>query len=49
MRKKVILACEICHQRNYSTSKNATNQSERLEVKKFCGRCNEHTIHRETK
>ncbi|WP_027726414.1 50S ribosomal protein L33 [Tuberibacillus calidus] len=49
MRKKVILACEVCQQRNYTTTKNTAHSSERLEFKKFCSRCNEHTIHRETK
>ncbi|WP_077615899.1 50S ribosomal protein L33 [Caenibacillus caldisaponilyticus] len=49
MRKKIILACEVCQQRNYTTTKNATTQSERLSIRKFCVRCNRHTIHRETK
>ncbi|MFD1021188.1 50S ribosomal protein L33 [Thalassobacillus hwangdonensis] len=49
MRKKVILACSICSSRNYSSYKNSTTQSERLEVRKFCKRCGTHTLHRETK
>ncbi|MFD1738267.1 50S ribosomal protein L33 [Bacillus salitolerans] len=48
MRKKVVLACEVCQSRNYSTYKK-TDQSERLEIKKFCSVCNTHSIHRETK
>ncbi|MFZ3590870.1 50S ribosomal protein L33 [Bacillus sp. DJP31] len=48
MRKKVILACEVCSQRNYSTMKNTT-LADRLEVNKFCKVCNSHTVHRETK
>ncbi|WP_184247015.1 50S ribosomal protein L33 [Gracilibacillus halotolerans] len=48
MAKKVTLACEFCDSRNYSTDKNDAN-SKRMEVKKFCKRCNRHTIHRETK
>ncbi|WP_456277097.1 50S ribosomal protein L33 [Bacillus sp. AK128] len=48
MRKKVVLACEVCSQRNYTTMKRA-DQAERLEVNKFCKTCNTHTNHRETK
>ncbi|WP_347862830.1 50S ribosomal protein L33 [Salimicrobium sp. PL1-032A] len=49
MRKKVILACTECSGRNYSTHKKAEKTNERLEVNKFCTRCNGHTLHRETK
>lgn len=49
MRKKVILACEVCHNRNYTTAKNPKENPERLETKKFCKSCNAHTTHRETK
>ncbi|MBP0727041.1 50S ribosomal protein L33 [Bacillus sp. RG28] len=48
MRKKVVLSCSTCNNRNYTTMKNSSLQ-ERLEIKKFCKTCNEHTIHRETK
>ncbi|WP_407271463.1 50S ribosomal protein L33 [Radiobacillus sp. PE A8.2] len=49
MRKKVVLACTACLSRNYSTDKNNSNNSERLEAQKYCKRCGEHTLHRETK
>ncbi|ELK46912.1 UNVERIFIED_CONTAM: 50S ribosomal protein L33 [Halobacillus marinus] len=49
MRKKVILACTQCLSRNYSSYTNRSNQSERLEVRKFCKNCGSHTLHRETK
>ncbi|WP_132747074.1 50S ribosomal protein L33 [Scopulibacillus darangshiensis] len=49
MRKKIILACSICKQRNYTSTKNARTNPERVEVNKFCKTCNEHTLHRETK
>ncbi|ENQ3080735.1 50S ribosomal protein L33 [Bacillus sp. JJ864] len=48
MRKKVVLACEKCNNRNYSTMKD-TSSVERLEIKKFCKTCNAHMIHKETK
>ncbi|MEI4804171.1 50S ribosomal protein L33 [Bacillus sp. NPDC077411] len=48
MRKKVVLACEKCNNRNYSTMKDISSV-ERLEIKKFCKTCNAHMIHKETK
>ncbi|MBM7365133.1 50S ribosomal protein L33 [Priestia taiwanensis] len=48
MRKKVILACSVCNNRNYTTMKNSS-EVERLEMKKFCNNCNSHSVHRETK
>lgn len=47
MSKKLVLACEKCGSRNYSTVNN--NGTERLEIKKFCQNCNAHTVHKETK
>lgn len=45
--KKVVLACSACGSRNYSTA--GKNDLARLELKKFCGKCGAHTIHKETK
>ncbi|MRG87999.1 50S ribosomal protein L33 [Salinibacillus xinjiangensis] len=49
MRKKVILACTECHNRNYSSYKNSESESGRLEIKKYCKHCGKHTLHQETK
>ncbi|WNF37037.1 50S ribosomal protein L33 [Bacillaceae bacterium IKA-2] len=49
MRKKVVLGCGICKARNYTTEKNPALNPERVETKKFCKVCNEHTLHLETK
>lgn len=49
MREKVILVCEKCYSRNYSTYKNKSTHTKRLEVKKYCSKCNEHTLHKESK
>ncbi|WP_437182837.1 50S ribosomal protein L33 [Shouchella oshimensis] len=46
--KKRIMACERCQARNYSYPTD-NNAHTRLEMKKFCKRCNEHTLHLETK
>ncbi|WP_047393130.1 50S ribosomal protein L33 [Pisciglobus halotolerans] len=47
--KKTALACSVCGSRNYQARTSEGNRSERLEVKKFCKYCNQHTLHRETK
>ncbi|RDI39025.1 50S ribosomal protein L33 [Falsibacillus pallidus] len=48
MSKKVVLACSVCSSRNYSTNHKAPS-GDRLELRKFCKTCNDHTIHKETK
>ena len=48
MADKVILVCTECLSRNYTTQKNR-NSAERLELNKFCPKCNKHTLHKETK
>lgn len=47
-RKKVILICNICLSRNYSVFK-SQNSTEKLEIKKYCPKCNKHTQHKETR
>ncbi|MGM8365546.1 50S ribosomal protein L33 [Virgibacillus sp. W0181] len=49
MNKKITLACSICSSRNYTTNKNISTNLNRLEVNKFCKRCEKHTLHQETK
>ncbi|MCC5895832.1 MAG: 50S ribosomal protein L33 [Alkalibacterium sp.] len=49
MRVNVTLECTECKERNYLTSKNKRNNTERLEVKKYCPRERKTTLHRETK
>ena len=46
--KKVILTCSICLSRNYSLSK-SKSKVDRLQLKKYCPRCNQYTLHKETK
>lgn len=45
----ITLACGTCKRRNYTTMKNKRNDTERLEIKKFCKFCRKHLEHRETK
>ena len=47
--KMVVLACEECKERNYTTTKNKKTNKDRMEMKKHCPRCNKHTVHKETK
>ena len=47
MKKKIQLVCSECLISNYSTNKSTEGQ--RLFVKKFCKRCNKHTMHKENK
>lgn len=49
MADRVVLECTKCKNRNYVTYKNKKNTSERLELKKYCKFCKEHTAHKETK
>jgi len=46
---KTALACTVCGSRNYSLDRGHKTRSERLELKKFCKYCKEHTLHKETK
>ncbi len=47
-RKKVILLCDECLSRNYSFFK-SPNSDKRIEIKKFCKKCNKHSVHKETR
>lgn len=49
VRPKVTLACADCKERNYITKKNRRNNPDRIEMKKFCSRCNSSTVHKETR
>jgi len=49
MREIITLQCMDCKNRNYTKTKNKKTMSERLELKKFCGHCRHHTVHREVK
>jgi len=48
-RETITLACEKCKGRNYTTVKNKKNDSQRLELKKYCPKCRICTVHKETK
>lgn len=45
----LILACSICKNQNYTTTRNTTNIKEKLSLSKFCKHCRKHTEHNEIK
>ena len=48
-RPVITLACVECKERNYTKEKNRRNDPGRLELNKYCPRCRQHNLHRETK
>ena len=53
-REHVTLECTVCKSRNYRTSKQLKprgqkKQVEKLNIKKYCPKDREHTLHRERK
>ena len=49
MRTMVTLACTECKRRNYTTTKNKATMPDRMEIKKYCPWCRQHTVHKETR
>ena len=45
----ITMACGECQRRNYHTTKNKKNVTDRLELRKYCKWCRKHTAHKETK
>ena len=48
-REIITLACTECKRRNYTTTKDRMKTPDRLEFKKFCKFCRNHTPHREVR
>lgn len=49
MREKIKLVCSVCLSRNYTTTKQKLNSTDRLEIKKYCKHCKTYTVHKESK
>ena len=45
----VTLMCSECRRRNYTTTKNKKRTTGKLEFRKYCRFCRNHTLHKETK
>ena len=48
-REHITLECTECKNRNYVSEKNKRNNSDRLEITKYCKFCKKTTVHKETK
>ena len=48
-RENITLECTECKNRNYVTSKKKRNNTDRLELVKYCKFCKKRTTHKETK
>ncbi|CAC13662.1 50S RIBOSOMAL PROTEIN L33 [Mycoplasmopsis pulmonis] len=48
-REGFTLACKECKMENYISKKNKKKHVEKLEINKFCSKCNSKTMHREKK
>jgi len=48
-RDLVILACNECKRRNYTTTRNKRTSSDRLEIKKYCRFDRKRTLHKEVR
>jgi large subunit ribosomal protein L33 len=49
VRVPITLACTECKRRNYQSEKSKRNTPDRVEFKKYCRWCRQHTLHRETR
>ncbi len=48
-REKIALQCIECKTIGYVTSKNKANTEGKLEINKYCTKCNKRTVHKERK
>ncbi|HBM70052.1 MAG TPA: 50S ribosomal protein L33 [Firmicutes bacterium] len=48
-RDQVILKCTECGDENYITTRNKRNNPNKMEINKFCPKCNKMTLHKEKK
>ena len=49
MRERLTLYCTVCKEENYRSEKNKRNDPDRIEISKYCKRCQKHTTHKEKK
>ena len=48
-RDNIILKCSECGEHNYISTRNKKTHPTKMEIKKFCSRCNKMTVHKEAK
>lgn len=44
-----VLKCSECGSENYNSSRNKKLHAEKMEVRKYCPKCNKETLHKEKK
>ena len=49
MRDDIIFRCTECGNENYIGTKNKRNHPDRMEIKKYCKKCNKKTVQKEKK
>jgi large subunit ribosomal protein L33 len=49
MREYITYKCSVCNEENYIGTKNKRLHPDRLEIKKYCKRCQKKTAHKEKK
>lgn len=49
MRTEFTLKCTVCKEENYMYSKDKKLHPDRMEVQKYCPKCQKHTAHKEKK
>lgn len=49
MRDKLTFQCTVCGEQNYIGTRNKRKNPEKMEIKKYCPRCNKQTTHKEKK
>lgn len=49
MRDRITFKCSECGDENYIGTRNKKKQTERMNIKKYCPRCNKKTEHKEKK
>ncbi len=49
MRDAITFKCTVCGEENYISTRNKKKHPEKMEVQKFCPRCNKQTTHKERK
>ncbi|MBO8426302.1 MAG: 50S ribosomal protein L33 [Firmicutes bacterium] len=48
-RDQVILKCTVCGDENYFTTRNKKTHPNKMEINKYCPKCNKETLHKEKK
>ena len=49
MRDRITFKCSECGEENYIGTRNKRKNPERMQIQKFCPRCNKKTLHKEKK